>query len=194
MREEGTDGLRGKGTADISAKVTEVKRGKEPERSGKKVLVVYYSLEGNTRFVAEAIAGLANADILELKPIKDISPGLMKYLWGGRMAMMKTEPELEPYDIDPKDYDMLFIGSPIWAWTFSPPIRTFLAKSKLRKKKVALFITHGNGPKEAMSKYKAALEGNKILGEIDFFEPVRQNTQKEAKAKLKKWVGRMLEK
>jgi flavodoxin len=164
------------------------------EGSGKKPLVVYYSLEGNTKFVAEAIAGLANADILELKPVKDISPGLMKYLWGGRMAVMKTEPELEPYDIDPKDYDMLFIGSPIWAWTFSPPIRTFLARSKLRKKKVALFITHGNGPKEAMAKFKDALEGNKILGEIDLFEPVRQKTQKEAKAKLKKWVGKMLEK
>ena len=164
------------------------------ESSGKKALVVYFSLEGNTRFVAETIAGLAKADILELTPITNISKGFTKYLWGGRMAMMKTEPELKPYDINPKDYDLLFIGSPIWAWTFSPPIRTFLAKSKLRKKKVALFITHGGGPKEAMTKFKAALEGNKILGEIDFFEPEGQNTQKEAKVKLKKWVGKMLEK
>lgn len=164
------------------------------EKAKKKILVVYYSLEGNTRFLAENIAEMAGADILEIKPVKDISPGFMKYLWGGRMAMMKSEPELEPYDIDPKGYEMLFIGSPIWAWTFSPPIRTFIARSKLKKKRMALFISHGGGPKEAMTKFKAALKGNKILGEFDYFDAVRRNMQKEAKVKLSKWVGKMLEK
>ena len=183
----------GKRTAEGETPRSSSKKDGDPSKAdNKKVLVVYYSLEGNTKFVAENIAEFAKADILQLKPIKDISPGLMKYLWGGRMAMMKTEPELEPYDIDPKDYDLIFIGSPIWAWTFSPPIRSFITRSKLRKKRLALFITHGNGPKEAMSRFKAALEGNKILGEIDLFEPVRRGTQKEAKKKLAPWVKKIL--
>jgi len=38
-----------------------------------KTLVVYYSLEGNTKFIAETISKTVGADLLELKPIKDIS-------------------------------------------------------------------------------------------------------------------------
>ena len=39
-----------------------------------KILVVYYSLTGNTKFVAEHISNELNADIEELKPIKDLNP------------------------------------------------------------------------------------------------------------------------
>lgn len=37
-----------------------------------KKLVVFYSFEGNTKFLAEAIANEIKADILELKPKKEI--------------------------------------------------------------------------------------------------------------------------
>ena len=79
-----------------------------------KKLVVFYSFESNTKFIAENIAGEINADILELKPKKDIrSRGFMKYFWGGRAMTMKTRPELMPLDKNPQDYDLLFIGTPV---------------------------------------------------------------------------------
>ena len=37
-----------------------------------KILIVYYSLTGSTRFIAETLTEPLNADILELKPIKDL--------------------------------------------------------------------------------------------------------------------------
>ena len=46
-----------------------------------KKLVIFYSFEGNTKYIAENIAEAVDADILELKPVKDIkSNGFMKYL------------------------------------------------------------------------------------------------------------------
>jgi len=37
-----------------------------------KILIVYYSLTGNTKFIAEALIDSIEADILELKPIKEL--------------------------------------------------------------------------------------------------------------------------
>ena len=48
-----------------------------------KKLVVFYSYEGNTKFIAKTIAESINEDILELKPVKDMdSKGFMKFIWG----------------------------------------------------------------------------------------------------------------
>jgi flavodoxin len=79
-----------------------------------KTIVIFYSFEGNTRLIAENIARAAAADLLELKPKKEIpSHGFMKYVWGGRSTMMKADPELLPYDKDLQRYDLFFIGTPV---------------------------------------------------------------------------------
>jgi len=60
-----------------------------------KKLVIFYSFEGNTKYIAENIAEAVGADILELKPKKDVSSGgFMKYLWGGRQVVLGKKPEL----------------------------------------------------------------------------------------------------
>ena len=66
---------------------------------GNKILVVYYSLEGNTKLIAEAISEKLSADILRIRPKKDIdSKSRMKYLVGGKQAVTKEKPELVPYE------------------------------------------------------------------------------------------------
>lgn len=52
-----------------------------------KTLVIFYSLEGSCRYAAKRIADACGADLLELKPVKDIKAGkVTKYFWGGRQA------------------------------------------------------------------------------------------------------------
>ena len=158
-----------------------------------KKLVVYYSLEGNTRLMAESIASEVDATILEIKPKKDVSPkGFMKYIWGGKAAMMKESPELYPIEINPEDYDLIFFGTPVWAWTFAPPFNTFFNQYQFKDKKVALFCCHGGGKGSIFDKLKTAIGNqNQFLGEIDFRDPLTHSPE-EAKQKIKEWAKKLI--
>jgi flavodoxin len=139
-----------------------------------KKLVVYYSLDGNTKLIAEAIASETGADILELMPVKEITRNnFLKYFSGGKEAMTKAEPELMPFNVKPEDYDLIFIGTPVWAWTYAPALRTFFKTQKLKNKKVALFCCHGGGPRNFFEKFEEAVAGNTILGRVEFKDPIR---------------------
>lgn len=134
-----------------------------------KKLVVYYSLSGNTRSIAYAMAKSIEADILELKPEKDIKEnGFMKYFWGGKEVIMKEEPKLYPLEKNPNEYDILFIGTPVWAGSFTPALRTFLNTIKLEDKKIALFCCHDGGKGNIFNNMKKYLDRNYIIGEKEF--------------------------
>lgn len=59
---------------------------------------------------------------------------------------MKSEPELKKLSKDPNNYDIIIIGTPVRAYTYTPAIRTFLKTIQLKNKKIALFCTHEGGP------------------------------------------------
>ena len=65
-----------------------------------KTLMVYYSLEGNTKYVAEMIKEYTGADILPLIPAKEYPKGnVTKYIWGGKSAVFGDKPKFLPYKI-----------------------------------------------------------------------------------------------
>lgn len=126
-----------------------------------KTLVLYYSYEGTTKKIAEHIASKINADIQEVKPIKETKfKGFLKYVLGGGQVIWKIKPRLAPVQVDLDDYDTILLGSPIWAGTFTPPILTLLAKGYLKNKKIAYFYCYLGGAEQAEEKAKAAIEKN----------------------------------
>ena len=151
-----------------------------------KILVIFYSYEGNTKLIAESIAQTVNADLLELKPKNEMkAKGLMKYLWGAKSAFMKTKPELISFDLNLQNYDLIFIGTPVWAWSYAPVFNSFFSCYKIANKKVALFCCHGGLKRNFFDKMKLPVKDNEIMGEIDFFDPKKHNTEKNIqKAKL----------
>ena len=55
-----------------------------------KILIVYYSLTGNTQFIAEVLRDSIKADILELRPIKELKADSgTRFVWGGYLSTMK---------------------------------------------------------------------------------------------------------
>lgn len=148
-----------------------------------KTLVVFYSLEGNTKFIAQIVADQLQADILELETKKAYpSEGFKKYFWGGKSVFFKEQPELTNKNIDLSNYDTLVVGTPVWAGSFAPPINTFLNQYKFEHKKVALFACHGGGGAEkCFAKLKEALATNEFIGKIDFLDPLKHNKEEISK-------------
>jgi UDP-N-acetyl-D-mannosaminuronic acid transferase (WecB/TagA/CpsF family) len=66
---------------------------------------------------------------------------------------------------------VIFIGTPVWAFTYVPAFSTFFDKAVLENKKIALFCTHEGGPSNTISNMKAKLPNNEFIGESDYFKP-----------------------
>jgi len=105
-----------------------------------KALVVYYSRTGNTKHVAETMAKNLNCDIEEIVDNKKRS-GVV----GSASAYLrpKAPTSIKELKHNPKDYDMVIIGTPIWWYTSTPAVNAFLNKYKQHIKKAAFFYTCG---------------------------------------------------
>lgn len=111
-----------------------------------KTLIVYYSLEGNTAWVAQQLAAQLDADTLSLVPQKAYpDKGFAKFFWGGKSAKMKETPALEAYSIEPAAYDRIILAGPVWAGTFAPPLRTFVKAHPLTDKAFAFVMCSAGG-------------------------------------------------
>jgi flavodoxin len=114
-----------------------------------KTLIVYYSRTGTTKKAAEAIAKTLKAGIEEIVDMKKRS-GWQNYLSSGRDALRKKLTEIRPIKNNPKNYDMIILGTPIWAGRMAPAVRTYISQNKKAFKRVAFFCTMGgSGDKSA---------------------------------------------
>ena len=140
-----------------------------------KTLIVYYTLEGNTHYAAKKIAAKLGADVLRIKPVKTYPrKGFKKFFWGGKSAVMAEKPELEPYDVDLSVYDEIIFGFPVWAGTFTPPLRTFILENKenLKNKTIAAFACQsGSGAERAFSKLKDCIGTTSFATTAIFIDP-----------------------
>lgn len=147
-----------------------------------KILVVFYSLSGNTRLIADKIAEKINATKLEIKPKKEIENKATKFMWGGMQVTMNKKPELLPFSVNPLDFDLIFIGTPIWAWRQSAPISSFISQVNLQGKKVAIWMCGaGVCSEKTMNRFKKALQGIDIIDSIGFQEPLSNKTEEQVK-------------
>lgn len=147
-------------------------------------LVVYFSFTGSTKFIAEKIAETMNADIAQLKTSKEYpAEGFKKYFFGGKSVIFGEKPDLVNEPIDWNRYDTIIIGTPVWAGSFAPPIKSFISQYKIRGKRIALFASHGGGgAKKCFAKLKKELSGNEFICEIDFVEPKKNREENTSKA------------
>ena len=122
-----------------------VKRGKAP-----KVLVLYYSQTSNTKAVAEEIATRLKSDIEEITLVEPYDTAFQATIERCKADREKgITPEINPLKSDIADYDIIFLGYPIWFGTYAPPIASLLDKIDLSGKKVVPFCTFGSGGLES---------------------------------------------
>ncbi|MEW5825704.1 MAG: flavodoxin [Candidatus Bipolaricaulota bacterium] len=132
-----------------------------------KALVVYYSKSGTTRRVAEEIARALGADLEEIVEVGTQRSGLVGYLRAGRDAMRERASQIRPATKRPADYDVVFVGSPVWGWNLAPAVRSYLAAANLEGKPVALFCTMASsGDRRTFSAMRSLARGSESLGEL----------------------------
>lgn len=152
--------------------------------------IVYYSQSGNTRYVAEKAAEALGADLIPLVP-EEAYPdsGAKKFLWGGRSALMGEEPKLKPYSFDGSLYDRIIFGTPVWAGTFTPPLRSFIKEQKAGWKAAhfAVFVCcMGGGGQKTVEKLRKFLNIPRWDAELVLIDPMKKATE-ESEAKIREF-------
>jgi flavodoxin len=123
-----------------------------------RALVVFYSRDGHTREIGRKIAQELSCREEELKDAKN-REGFFGWLGGGRDALRKKLTELKGKLHNPAMYDIVIIGTPVWAGRMAPAVRTYVSKNEHKFRKIALFSTAGSEDGE-----KALLEIEEICG------------------------------
>jgi flavodoxin len=132
-----------------------------------KTLVVYYSLTGRTKLVAQTIAEALNATLVEITETKPRKLGPFVYLIGGLGAVMNRGSKINPTNVDLKEYDRIFVGSPTWASRPVPAINAFIYQTNFEGRSVIPFFTmSGKDAKAALANITAKIEksGGKVAG------------------------------
>ena len=107
-----------------------------------KSLVAYYSRTNITKKLAEDIAAKTDSDIEEIKP-KVNYQGKLGYARGGKHAIQEKIIDLEELKYDPQDYDVIYLGTPVWASKAANPLITYIKLNEGKFNDVKFFITAG---------------------------------------------------
>lgn len=140
---------------------------------GKKVLVAYYSWGGHTRTVAQQIQQETGADIFEIQPEK---PYPTDYQECVKVAKEEVNNNVHPAIAKNVDnigqYDVIFVGYPIW-WGKAPMfVYTFLEQNNLQGKVVVPFCTSGGSPIDgSIPDVQASAKGAVIVQGIESANP-----------------------
>jgi flavodoxin len=153
-----------------------------------KKLVAYFSASGVTAKAAKNLAEAAGADLFEIKPEVPYTQADLD--WHDKnsrssveMRDSKSRPQIAAGDARIADYDVIFVGFPIWWYVAPTIINTFLESYDFAGKTIILFATSGG------SGFGKAVEG--LKGSVADSTAIREGkllNGNPSVADLKNWV------
>ena len=108
-----------------------------------KSLVVYYSRSNITKRLAQDIASQIDCDIEEIKSKVNYN-GKLGYARGIKDGASGKIVELESQKYDPQDYEMVYVGAPVWASKAANPAISYLKQNEGKFNNVKFFLTAGS--------------------------------------------------
>lgn len=131
------------------------------QKKDARVLVLYYSQTTNTEQVANEIASRLNADIEAIIAVPPYDGDFQATI---ERCMQEREqgilPEVQPIAANPADYDVIFLGYPVWFGTYAPPVAAWLNSVDLRGKTIVPFCTFGSGGLDSSTRDLIAKQPN----------------------------------
>jgi flavodoxin len=107
------------------------------------VLIIYYSLTGNTEKVANAIEVATNATKVKLHETSSRS-GLVGIFRMVYQAIFSRPSKINYIETDITQYDLLILGGPVWIAKLAPALRSYILKERKNFKEVAFFCTESS--------------------------------------------------
>ena len=134
-----------------------------------KTLIIYYSYNGHTKKVAEALAAKESADIAEVKSVK--RPFKLKAYTAGIFAATRGKAwPIQPLNLDFSIYDRLILLSPVWADNPAPPFNAILAQLP-NEKTIAVKMVSASGKSECKGRLEAAIKAKNST--LESFENIK---------------------
>lgn len=175
----------------LAFSVTNVNAASNAKKKTQKVLVVYFSGTGTTKSVAKKIKKATGGKLYRIKAADPYTKADLDYSNDDCRANVEQQnesvrPEIKGKVKKIRNYDVIFIGYPIW-WGKEPMIiRTFLESYHLKGKKIVTFCTSGgSGISGSMKGIRAAAKGAKVIKGKDLTDASYKSIKKWAKKKMK---------
>ena len=156
-----------------------------------KKLVAYFSASGVTAKVADMLADAVGADIHEIQPKVPYTKADLNWMnkksrSSIEMADKKIRPEIAESNVRIEEYDVVFLGFPIWWYVAPTIINTFLEKYDFSGKKIILFATSGG------SKFGKTIEELKVSvsKDVEIIEGKLLNG-KQSISSIKEWTDNL---
>lgn len=200
-KDEETENTKDKTSEENESKDTEDKKIKESEKKDNegeeiekeklgKVLIAYYSFSGKTRVVANAIKEITGGDIFEIIPEENYNRSDLEE-YAKKQIKDGFKPKLKETVSDFESYDVVIVGSPVWWFSVSPPVASFLSEYDFKDKKIIPFCTYTGAIGDFFDTFKKACSSGDILNGRDFINSKLDNAE-ELKAKIEEWLSEIM--
>ena len=136
-----------------------------------KNLVVFFSASGVTENVAKLLAVATNADLFEIKPEVPYTKADLNWQDENsrssvEMKNKSSRPAIAEGNAKVEEYDVIFLGFPIWWYVAPTIINTFLESYDFAGKTIILFATSGSsGFGETVEGLKGSVDGTTVIRE-----------------------------
>jgi flavodoxin len=128
-----------------------------------KILVVYYSRTGTTRKLAESLTTALRCDSEEIVEAGSRS-GMLGYVRSLLEARRRIPSRIAAGGKDPSGYDLVVVGTPVWAWSLSSPVRAYLLANGPRFPAMAFFCTLGGAGSDRAFGQMQEVTGRRPIG------------------------------
>jgi flavodoxin len=119
------------------------------------IRIAYFSWQGHTQKVATALAGLVNAELVRIEPLREFNIAI-----GGMKAWLAMKSPVKPCKTDLAGIDVLIIATPVWSGKVPPYVNEYLSAVSGGEGKTFHVIAEmgGRGSEGAIAAVKNQLE------------------------------------
>lgn len=155
-----------------------------------KSIIIYYSYGGNTKRIANLIHDKKGYDMVEIKPVVPYTNDYQKLVDEEENKMHQEEVvDIEPIPVDLNGYDRVILGTPVWWYTMTPPIRAFLKNNDLSGKVIVPFATNGGWLGTTFDDIKKYAPNSDIVNELSI--KFNEDTLDISESELNDWIERL---